>query len=82
MDLREQVVQFRSLLQQHGLKVDDFELNVRGDAFRELLDGGDGSLEVRYRTTDVAIAYHYDGTAGWLGQLARDLRDGTFLRTV
>jgi len=78
MDLREQVLQFRSLLEESGFDIGDFELNVDGDAFRGLMAGGNGHLEVRSRTTGVAITYNYDGTPAWLENLAADLGNGTF----
>ena len=78
MDLREQVIQFREMLLQSGMQVDDFELNVNSDAFKELLSGGAGSLEVRYRPSGIAIDYQYDGTASWLETLADDLAKEAF----
>ncbi|PLX98831.1 MAG: hypothetical protein C0623_11300 [Desulfuromonas sp.] len=78
MDLRQQVVRFRELLDRSGLEIDDFELNVNSDAFRKLLDGGAGSLEVLCRRSGIAINYQYDGTASWLDQLAADLSQGKF----
>jgi len=78
MDLREQVIQFRELLQNNGLLIDDFELNVKSDAFKELLAGGEGSLEVNCRKSGVAIDYAYDGTTSWLTKLASDLENGKF----
>ena len=82
MDLREQVLQFRTLLQENNLDIDDFELNVNSDAFKQLLDGGDGSLEVRHRGNDVGIDYLYDGTPSWLDSFAADLKDGKFGRSA
>ncbi len=78
MDLRDQVLQFRNLLQENDLDIEDFELNVNSDAFKELLDGGDGSLEVRNRTSKIAIDYLYDGTPSWLENFAADLKRGKF----
>ena len=78
MDLREQVIKFRALLQEHGLDVNDFELNVNSDAFKELLSGGPGGLEVHDRNSGVSIDYSYDGTPAWLTQLAIDLAAGKF----
>jgi hypothetical protein len=80
MDLREQVVQFRGMLEENGFPVDDFELNVNSDAFKELLAGGSGGLEVRYRKSGIAIDYQYDGTPSWLEKLADDLDKGKFLK--
>lgn len=78
MDLREQVVRFKALLQEHDLQVDDFALNVNSDAFKGLLDGDEGCLEVRCRKTGMAIDYKYDGTVAWLEILAEDLAVGKF----
>ncbi len=78
MDLREQVIQFRALLQKNDYDVEDFELNVNSDAFKELLDGGDGSLEVLYRKSGVSCEYQYDGTPSWLDVLAADLESGKY----
>ena len=80
MDLREQVMQFRTLLQENGLDIDDFELNVNSDAFKKLLDGGEGCLQVRNRAFDIAIDYLYDGTSSWLKAFSADLSDGKFGR--
>lgn len=80
MDLRDQVVQFRGMLEENGFDVDDFELNVNSDAFKELLAGGAGELEVRYRQSGVAIDYQYDGTSSWLEKLADDLDKRKFLK--
>lgn len=81
MDLRDQVLQFRNLLQKKTLDIDDFELNVDGDAFRKLLSGGGASLEVHRRSTGVTIVYHHDGTSAWLEALAADLEQGGFRET-
>ena len=81
MDLRDQVLQFRNLLQEKALDVDDFELNVDGDAFRKLLSGEDARLEVHRRSTGVTIAYQHDGTSAWLEVLAADLEQGGFRGT-
>lgn len=78
MDLREQVARFRELLEKSGLGVDDFELNVDSDAFKGLLAGGAGSLEVHFRPTGRSISYSYDGTSSWLNQLAADLAANKF----
>lgn len=78
MDLQEQVIKFRALLQQNDLDVEDFELNVNSDAFKGLLDGGAGSLEVLYRKSGVSCEYQYDGTPSWLDLLSSDLESGKF----
>ena len=78
MDLREQVVQFKALLQKNDFDIEDFELNVNSDNFKELLSGGEGGLEVHYRKSCVSIEYDYDGTPSWLKILADDLSTGKF----
>jgi len=78
MDLRDQIGRFRALLQDQDLDVNDFELNVNGDAFKELLAGGQGGLEVHNRISSVTIDYAYDGTPSWLTTFANDLASGKF----
>lgn len=78
MDLRQQVVQFKALLQKNDFAVDDFELNVNSDNFKELLSGGEGGLEVLHRKSSVSIKYDYDGTPSWLEIFADDLSSGKF----
>ena len=78
MNLREQVLQFRGLLEDNDLDVDEFELNVNSDAFKELLAGGGASLEVHYLKNGISIEYQYDGTSSWLESLADDLTNGKF----
>lgn len=55
-----------------------FELNVDSDAFRELLAGGAGKLEVHCRKSNVTVEYTYDGTSSWLENFAADLGKGEF----
>lgn len=82
MDLREQVLYFQEVLTEQGLNVNDFELNIAGEAFRALLAGGNGELEVRYRPSDTTIVYPCDGTAGWIKSLQADLANSKFGITV
>jgi len=78
MNLQQQIVEFRRLLDAAGRTVDDFELNAAGDGFRALMAGGTAELEVRCRNSDTARSYQADGGPGWLDAFGADLRSGVF----
>ena len=71
--MKEQILQFRQLLDEHGLSVDDFELNVDGETFRLIMAGEPTDLEVHCRTSQVTKTYRCDGSPQWLGLFSKDL---------
>ena len=71
--MKEQLMQFRQILEEHGLSIDDFEMNVDGETFRLLMAGEPANLEVFCRTTKVTRTYCCDGSPQWLIQFSEDL---------
>lgn len=76
--MKEQIQQFKNILEQRGFSIDDFELNVDGETFRLLFAGGEGDLEVCCRESNVKRTYRCDGTSSWLEQFSDDLIQGLF----
>ncbi len=77
--MKEQILQFRQILAQHNLSVDDFELNADGETFRLLIAGKPAQLEVVCRSSQTTRTYWCDGTAGWLDAFAMDLKAAIFI---
>ena len=44
--MKEQLLQFRELLTNNGLTIDDFEMNVDGETFRLLMAGKPAEIKV------------------------------------
>jgi len=78
MNLQQQIVEFRRLLDDAERSVEDFELNAAGDGFRTLMAGGSAELEVRCRVSGMARSYQADGGPGWLEAFSIDLQSGVF----
>lgn len=76
--MQKQIQQFRQILAENGLSVDDFELNVDGETFRALMAGQPADLEVVCRSSQVSRTYRHDGGDAWLEQFARDLQKSLF----
>jgi hypothetical protein len=73
MLMKEQILQFRQLLDKHGLSVDDFELNVDGEMFRLIMAGEPADLEVLCRSSQRTKTYRCDGSPQWLELFSKDL---------
>lgn len=71
--MKEQILKFRQILDDHGLSIDDFELNVDGETFRLLMASEPVDLKVFCRSSKVSRNYHCDGSPQWLVQFAEDL---------
>jgi hypothetical protein len=71
--MKQQILQFRRLLDSRDLSIDDFELNVDGETFRALMAGEPTDLEVLCRTTQTTRTYRCDGSKLWLDLFAQDL---------
>lgn len=71
--MKEQILQFRQLLDERSLSIDDFELNVDGETFRSLMAGMPADLVVLCRSSQVTRTYHCDGSSQWLTQFSKDL---------
>ena len=78
VEMKEQIIQFRQILDDHGLSIDDFELNVDGETFRLLMAGEPVDLAVLCRSSQVTLTYHCDGSPQWLTLFAEDLAAGSF----
>lgn len=76
--MKEQILQFKQILEEHGLSIDDFELNVDGDTFRSLMAGEPADLAVLCRGSQVTRTYHSDGSPQWLELFAQDLDAAVF----
>jgi hypothetical protein len=77
--MKEQILQFRQILDRHNLSIDDFELNVDGETFRLLIAGEPAEVEVLCRSSQTTRAYRCDGTAGWLEAFTKDLEAAIFI---
>ena len=71
--MKEHIQQFRIVIEQHALSIDDFEMNVDGETFRLLMAGEPVDLEVYCRTSQVTRTYHFDGSLSWLEQFSLDI---------
>ena len=76
--MKEQILQFRQILDDHGLSIDDFEMNVDGETFRMLMAGEPVDLEVLCRSSQVTRTYHCDGSPQWLAAFSSDLEKNLF----
>ncbi len=76
--MKEHILQFRQLLDDRGLSIDDFEMNVDGETFRLLMAGEPVDLAVLCRSSQVTRTYHCDGSPQWLTLFANDLDTDSF----
>ena len=76
--MKEQIQQFKQMLEQHGYSIDDFELNVDGETFRLLFAGEPVELKVICRSSNVTRNYHCDGSPNWLTKFSEDLDTAAF----
>ena len=76
--MKEQLQQFKQILDQHGFSIDDFEMNVDGETFRLLMAGEPVDLKVYCRSTQVTRTYHCNGSSSWLEQFSSDINEDCF----
>ena len=71
--MKEQILQFKQLLDERSLSIDDFELNVDSETFRLLMAGEPVDLVVLCRSSQVTRTYHCDGSPQWLTMFTKDI---------